>query len=595
MAAAQECSEAGCSKPAAFKTRTRPAWCDDHITAILWQGGLQPLAPFAKPFAYRLTRCLRCGCEAHYRFEYTLDRNALGEATCRACYWRQWAERTRALQREYAHVTPVPAAEARQHAENNGYDYLEALTRPSLPDDPHRVRCRYCHRVSAQRLADIGWGCSCQVNPRRDRQTSKPTTRSRPNLLKDSDLSAVHWWDHEHNDASLWQTVTVLARREAHWVCPDCTLRFSSRILDMAKAATCPACEPVRRASRQAELERYRVTPVANVPELLEAWADEADPRRVTVAGDPALRRFRCPRGHHPRITPLSYLRSGCPTCRGAATREENTQNAALDPSTHRLNAEIASQWHPTNNDGVRLATVSPTSRRKFWWQDPVCGHEWQDTPANRERRQRLRCPECRTILDSLAYHFPALVSEWSPANPLTAWHVRPSGQTPFVPTWVCSADPQHVWTASVSSRTAGSSCPECRVHGKSNVELEHHAAAVAVFGRASSGQPVDSEAFRRRSRWYVDITAELPDGRLVMIDYDGSYWHANKADVDTEKSLDLLAGGFLVARLREHPLPALPVNHERYAEFVVHPQAPNPEGVMRHVRGWATGLGHHH
>jgi hypothetical protein len=309
MAAAQECSEAGCLKPAAFKTRTRPAWCDDHITAILRQGGLQPLEPFAKPSAYRLTRCLRCGCEAHYRFYYTLDRNALGEATCRACYWRQWAERTRALQREYAHVTPVPAAEARHHAESNGYDYLGALTRPSLPDDPHRVRCRYCHRVSAQRLADIGWGCSCQVNPRRDRQTSKPTTRSKPNLLKDSDLPAVQWWDHKHNDASLWQTVTVLARREAHWVCPDCTLRFSSRILDMAKAATCPACEPVRRASRQAELERYRVTPVANVPELLDAWADEADPRRVTVAGDPALRRFRCPRGHHPRITPMSYLR----------------------------------------------------------------------------------------------------------------------------------------------------------------------------------------------------------------------------------------------------------------------------------------------
>jgi hypothetical protein len=357
MAAAQECSEAGCSKPAAFKTRTRPAWCDDHITAILWQGGLQPLAPFAKPFAYRLTRCLRCGCEAHYRFEYTLDRNALGEATCRACYWRQWAERTRALQREYAHVTPVPAAEARQHAENNGYDYLEALTRPSLPDDPHRVRCRYCHRVSAQRLADIGWGCSCQVNPRRDRQTSKPTTRSRPNLLKDSDLSAVHWWDHEHNDASLWQTVTVLARREAHWVCPDCTLRFSSRILDMAKAATCPACEPVRRASRQAELERYRVTPVANVPELLEAWADEADPRRVTVAGDPALRRFRCPRGHHPRITPLSYLRSGCPTCRGPR-RAKRTRKMP-----HSIRRRIASTQRSLRS-GIRRTTTESGSQR---------------------------------------------------------------------------------------------------------------------------------------------------------------------------------------------------------------------------------------
>ncbi|WP_199823290.1 hypothetical protein [Streptomyces sp. NRRL WC-3742] len=47
------------------------------------------MEPFAKPTAWRLTRCLTCGCEAHYRFEYTVSKNAEDEATCRACYWRQ--------------------------------------------------------------------------------------------------------------------------------------------------------------------------------------------------------------------------------------------------------------------------------------------------------------------------------------------------------------------------------------------------------------------------------------------------------------------------------------------------------------------------
>lgn len=62
---------------------------------MLREGGLEPLDPFTKPKAWRLTRCLTYGCEAHYRFEYTLEKNGYGEATCRACYWRQWAQEAR--------------------------------------------------------------------------------------------------------------------------------------------------------------------------------------------------------------------------------------------------------------------------------------------------------------------------------------------------------------------------------------------------------------------------------------------------------------------------------------------------------------------
>ena len=166
------------------------------------------------------------------------------------------------------------------------------------------------------------------------------------------------------------------------------------------------------------------------MPELLAAWADEADPTTVPVAGGYQLRRFRCPRGHHPRMTPLSYLRSGCPSCRGQKTLEERLASVEIDPSTHGMNPEIASQWHPTKNEKVRLTTVSPGSRRTFWWRDPVCGHEWQATPADRDKGQRLRCPVCRTIMDSLAYHYPKLAAEWSPENPVSAWQIRPTSQT---------------------------------------------------------------------------------------------------------------------------------------------------------------------
>ncbi len=585
---AQSCSEPGCTQPAAFRTRTRDTWCDAHITAILLRGGLEPLEPFATLKAHRLTRCLACGCEVHYRLEYTLDKNASGEATCRACYWRRWAREARQLQGAYAEMTPVPEAKARGHAETNGFEYLGPLTAPSLADDPHHVRCRYCKRQSAMRLGDIGFGCSCQTNPRRDRQTSKPAVGAKQrDLFKDSGLPVVDWWDHERNVSAAWETVTVRARREAAWRCPDCGLRFTKRVLDMANRPGCPECETRRRAEREAEYERYRETPVADVPELLAAWDDEEDPRSVMVADFGPQRRFRCPRGHRPRLSPLTYLHNGCPSCRGQDTLVDRLEAAEADPTPYGLNPEIVAQWHPTRNGKTDLAKVSPGSRKLVWWRDADCGHEWQETPARREQGQRLRCPSCRTILDSLAHHFPELAAEWSPSNPLSAWQVRPTGQTSFSPSWVCSTSPDHIWQAALSSRANGSGCPECRESGKSRVELDHWAAAERLFGQASSGRSVRHEAFARRANWLVDITVELAEGPKLAIEYDGSYWHADKADLDVEKSRDLLAAGYLVARLREDPLPPLPIQNPDYVEFVVYAAMPMPDETIERVRQW--------
>jgi hypothetical protein len=264
---------------------------------------------------------------------------------------------------------------------------------------------------------------------------------------------------------------------------------------------------------------------------------------------------------------------------------------AQVDPDVYRMSREIASQWHPTRNGSVQVETVSPGSRRFRWWRDPECGHEWQETPAKRQKGQRLRCPECRTILDSLAYHYPEIAAEWSPDNPRTAWQLRPSGQTAFTPTWVCANNADHVWQATLASRTAGAGCPECRETGKSRIELEHHAAAQTLFGHAASGQAVTSESFRHRARWLVDITTELVGGQKIAIEYDGSYWHADKIKIDTEKSQDLLAAGYLVARLREYPLRSLPISSDRYMELVVYADAPASATAIAQVKEWASEL----
>lgn len=157
----QLCSVAHCDRQAEFKTRSRPTYCALHITALLQQAGLDALEPFTHPESYLLTRCRRCSNVAHYRFEYVLAKNGEGVPTCRACHWLQWSRSVVQLQGPYANTTPVEYAEARDIAEKNGYRYLGPLSAPSLPDDPHRVECERCGKITAERLGDIEFGCTC--------------------------------------------------------------------------------------------------------------------------------------------------------------------------------------------------------------------------------------------------------------------------------------------------------------------------------------------------------------------------------------------------------------------------------------------------
>lgn len=308
------------------------------------RAGLVPLERFQSRSAWQLTRCLECGCEAHYRFEYVLDQMVADTPVCRACHWRRWAAEAYPV-RQIADVEQV-----RTFATEHGYEYLEPLTAPSQAEDPHRVRCRQCLRISAERTGDIGRGCPCQKNPTRSTQTDRVRGAAvvGKELFKDSGSAAVSMWDHDQNDESWWLTATVRARREVSWLCP-CGNRFTEKIMQVGGASRCLECRERTRAEAHAQREVWKRTPVSKVSELQFAWADEVDPSQVMVAGGWRLYRFRCPQGHSPRMRPSTYLRSGCPSCRGSETRKQTVARHAEDPAGGH-EPEVASQWHPTRN-----------------------------------------------------------------------------------------------------------------------------------------------------------------------------------------------------------------------------------------------------
>lgn len=582
----QLCSTEGCGKQAAFTTRTKPAWCVGCLTDILAGLGMDPIAEFPGKNGRWLTRCRSCGAECDYRLGYLLELRTREEPACRRCFWTGWAEMANRLS---GITSPVSAQVLREHLDTSGFDPVEQIV--GLPSDNHPVltRCRLCGRQEAQRPGDIGWGCACTRNgPSSSPTAGKPRGGRSKNLLADSGNTALTWWDHEANNDTALQTATLRARRECRWVCPDCGHKFAAKVYEMTDHPECPACRSAQHEQWSADYERLKRTPVADVPELFAAWEDEADSSTVMVA-DPGLRRFKCTSGHHPRVSSYAYLTSGCQFCR--ALSEAVSQSR---PTLAQALPEIASQWHSTAN-GTRWTpdNVGPGSKRIVWWLADCCGYEWQEGVGDRNKYKRQRCPQCRTILDSLAWVDPGLAAEWSNRNPVTAWHVRPTAQTAFTPQWVCAVDVEHHWEAPLASRSAGSECPECRQAGKSRVELDHLDAAMLVFTKVRSGASLTDPGFATRKSWTVDILAQHGETK-VAIEYDGAYWHAPepKLIVDQRKSQDLLTAGYHVVRLREDDLPSLNIDEANYLELGVYSKAPRPTQVMGDIAAWLAAPG---
>jgi ribosomal protein S27AE len=170
-------------------------------------------------------------------------------------------------------------------------------------------------------MGDIGWGCSCSRNVRADTPTSAKalvvparnirsvnpaSTIPSRQLLADSDDPAREWWDHDRNDEANYQTVTLRASRTAQWICPECGHSFLAKVLEMTSGRhSCPACSATREAAWHEEYERWKATPVSDLPELAAAWAE-----RPTHAQSWSREEINTASGAPPAITP-EFHRSG--------------------------------------------------------------------------------------------------------------------------------------------------------------------------------------------------------------------------------------------------------------------------------------------
>ena len=126
------------------------------------------------------------------------------------------------------------------------------------------------------------------------------------------------------------------------------------------------------------------------------------------------------------------------------------------------VNPNLATEWHPTKNNGLSPQDVSAFSHKTVWWLG-FCGHEWQAAISNRNHGRG--CPICagRVVLsgfNDLATKNPALAAEWHPTKngDLTPNDITLGTDQKVWWLGICG----HEWNATVLSRSYGKGCPIC-------------------------------------------------------------------------------------------------------------------------------------
>jgi len=148
----------------------------------------------------------------------------------------------------------------------------------------------------------------------------------------------------------------------------------------------------------------------------------------------------------------------------------------------------------------------------------------------------------------SLAETHPGLAKQWHPSlnGDLAPLDVT-TGSVKKV-WWKCEKGDDHVWKTTVVSRRERD-CPFCTLTPQSKQELTITFELMKLFKNINPKGLKTRLDGRLRA---IDIF--IPKLNLC-IEFDGSYWHKGKREIDKIKSEMLFEEGFKLIRVREEPL----------------------------------------
>lgn len=240
--------------------------------------------------------------------------------------------------------------------------------------------------------------------------------------------------------------------------------------------------------------------------------------------------RWQCAKGHEFFAKPVHRTNGQmltCPYCRGSRL-------STLDHSIRHDMPDIVQEWDTVKN-GVTVDEVVSGSGKKYWWICPN-GHSYQSSPAH--RREGKGCPYCANLkimpgVNDLATTHPELAKEWDyERNTLLPTQITYGNDKKVW--WVCPSG-HHYQCAPIYRTYNGNGCPQCSSYLKTSfAEQAIYYYLSYVFYNVKSRQKLEGFEF--------DIVLE---DEKILIEYNGSYWHDGKDNVDSFKRIVAQRNGY--------------------------------------------------
>jgi hypothetical protein len=340
--------------------------------------------------------------------------------------------------------------------------------------------------------------------------------------LTPSDVStgsgAKVWWKCSEGDDHEWES-TILSRNYYGSICAICSSK--KLVLSNCLATRFPGIAKQWHPTKNGDLTPYDLFPSANK----KVW-------------------WKCDKAndHIWQSSPNSRTNTqgSCPMCNGRYVVKSNCLAT--------LNPKLAKEWHPTKNGNLTPFDVTEKSGKKIWWKcDKGEDHEWKTTSGM--RMVGTNCPVCKGkkvgLSNCLAKLNPNLAKDWHPTKNgnLTPFDITENSAKKVW--WKCDKAKDHEWLASPNGRI-NSGCPFCTLTPQSKQELTITFELIRFF------KDINPKGFKTRVKgklWSIDIY--IPQLKLG-IEFDGSYWHKGKRQLDKLKTIQLKEEGFAVIRIRE-------------------------------------------
>ena len=228
--------------------------------------------------------------------------------------------------------------------------------------------------------------------------------------------------------------------------------------------------------------------------------------------------------------------KTGCRFCAG----KEPDANYNLKSEFPAISYEWNYQKNKKNPEEYR-----PYSNIKVWWTCKF-GHDFDAIIANRS----IRNDGCRFCSNkdvdkdnNFTVTHPEVASEWDYVINIG---LKPENYTYGSKErvgWICKKR-RHTWNAPIYHRTAGTNCPKCSNQKTSRPQKRIESELKYIFNDVISGNKIEN----------YEIDVLLPEIK-IGIEYDGSYWHKDKQNLDSSKNKALNSIGIEIIRIRESPL----------------------------------------